>query len=187
MNTRHTASLILAFSMAIFSGTSQASFIGDTVQCASDGFWAVGCNPASATIGAGIEFDVLGIASGYHWSLDLGANSVVFKSLSPTQVNGGLGKVYLTGFDQESIIGITNFATDTWFGIEASDITFTSNSITIDANSSGWLPGQQLSFDIAVPEPATLSLLALGIAGFRLSRCRPNMGVAQSCSINAVR
>jgi len=169
--------IITGFVVSIFSGTTNAALIGDTVtltgntvQCVSDGFFAYGCNPASTTIGGGIEFDIAGLAPSYHWSLDIGANSLVFKDLSPGNVNGGIGKVYLTGFDSV-ISGISNFATDAWFGIDASDITFTSNSITIDATNSGWMPDQQLSFDItAIPEPATLTLAALGLAGIAARR-----------------
>ncbi len=166
--------LCLLASLALFANTAQATLIGQSIECDADGFFSL-CNPTSAVIGSGIEFDIESVVSNYHWSLDIGVNSITFQDLSSGGSSGGHGQVYLTGFDFNDIIGIEGFFTDVSSGIEVSDISFTSNSITIDARNTYWSPLQFLSFNVvtsssSIPEPASIVLLGLGLFGIGFSR-----------------
>jgi len=164
--------------LALYTTTAQAAFIGESIECASDGFFT-GCNPTNAVVGGGIEFDIETPIAGYHWSLDIGENSVIFQDLSTGGSFGGHGQIFLTGFDFNIITGIENFFTDVSTGIAATDVSFTSDSITIDARSSNWQSLQLLSFDVvtstsSVPEPTSMALLGLGVAGLGFSRKKKN-------------
>ena len=104
-------------------------------------------------------------------TVDLAASSI---TLAPfTAINFGPG-VAATFGDLDSslgdIVGV-NVTTSGLSGIDASDLAFTAQSVTIDLSNSNWPSGGSAAISLlfgnaaAVPLPATLVLVGAGLVG----------------------
>ena len=174
--------IVLAATAAMFAPFSgaNATLIGDTVTCDVEPASLYTCSSPTAVVGAGVEFVVDLVAAPPTFDIDIGASSI-----SMTNTGGGLGagagelltigSLNWLGLASSSIIGVANFMTAGTAGMEIGDISFAGDTIMIDFDSgASWATDSYISFDLifAVPEPAILSLMAIGLLGLGLVRRR---------------
>jgi hypothetical protein len=159
-------SLFAAASLLISVTPVQATFIGDTITATG-----ISLGPSSATIGAGIEFN--GIGNYVHF--DFGAHTLTISNIVISGWDGYDDYVF-AGFDDA--ITSVSIASNTGFtGSIVDHFIFDAHSLTLDMDSGDISnPGNSiLVFNIiqentAVPEPNTLALFGLGLAGFAYTR-----------------
>ena len=73
--------------------------------------------------------------------------------------------IHLTDNSQDGIVGVTLDPASNLAGFDPSDITFDGSDIWVNIEGVIINPKTYVQLDIAVPEPFTLSLFGLGLAG----------------------
>ncbi len=180
--------IALGFAAALlalgFGGAAQASLLGQTVTCSlPDRFTCESLT--GGVVGGGTEFRVFEITQFLgadvrvdYWDIDLDENSISMRFLDGASSFGSfpvfrvtLGDLFWSNDPTATITGITNFTSNADVtGMEADDVSVAANALTIDFGGTIWRQGGFISFDLvtthsALPEPATLALFGLGLAG----------------------
>lgn len=170
--------VLLTAAALLVPASAHASLIGDTVTFntyfPNDGTLT---STQNFLVGAGIE--CAGCPSaGFvlpDQTLDIGANYIEFISSFTTSFGGPDAIFEFTGLDFGGGATLTGFLLTTDFAnVVPSAVSFTGNSIRIDIGGSGQGTRWRLDLNQSVPEPATLSLLGLGLAGVAAARRRRN-------------
>ena len=170
-----------------FAGAANASLLGQTVTCSLASTATNICSSPTATVvdGGAPEFTIQSASVLTDLlEIDISGDSVMISVPLPFRTANArtitLGDLFWSDDPSATITGIANFLVS---GVSAtrgggifangfveSDVTIASNSVTIDYSFTRWSDGAFVSFDLvtthsAIPEPATLALFGLGLAG----------------------
>ena len=179
MNVLRSARYAAALAMLCTTGAANASLIGDTITF-NTYFPTAGDLSSSQSLLVGPGIECAACPSGgfvlTDQTLDIGADFIEFSSSFETSFSGPNAIFEFLDLDWLPVPGaLVDFVLTTDFAnVTAADVSFTADSIAIDIGNSGNGTGWRLDLITrhAVPEPATVLLVGLGIAGLGAGRLR---------------
>ena len=149
---------------------AHASLLGDSVTCAAS---SITCNQPTATVGAGSEFVIFFLINNL-LEVDIDESSITVANIFAGDLPFFVGPSLTVG-DLDSSLGDITSIDIFFFNVLGAEVTFTADSVTVDASNSFWFSGSRIVIELTfenqqqVPAPATVILLAagLGLAAWR--------------------
>ena len=175
--TRRVRRLSVSLAFVILLGAvplaAEASLVGDSVTCTAGNLT---CSPTTAIVGGGGGTEFILSQIGGLFSVDVAASSITLGNIAEVglQVDNGVGFFPSFGDLDSSLgdlVGVSVTTSAGVIGIDASDLSFTADSVTIALDGSRWPDGSTATISLifgtptAVAAPATLLLVGVALVG----------------------